>query len=81
MYLKEGESFTVKQLLNALLVHSANDAAFVLARYVGGGDVQKFIDLMNSEAKKKLELLILILIILMDYQTQITTQQLMIWLS
>lgn len=52
MYLKEGESFTVKQLLNALLVHSANDAAFVLARYVGGGDVQKFVDLMNSEAKK-----------------------------
>ncbi|MCP8370396.1 D-alanyl-D-alanine carboxypeptidase family protein, partial [Clostridioides difficile] len=52
MYLKNGESFTVKQLLDALLVHSANDAAFVLARYVGGGNVQKFIDLMNSEAKK-----------------------------
>ncbi len=27
MYLKEGESFTVKQLLDALLVHSSNDAA------------------------------------------------------
>ena len=52
MYLKNGESFTVKQLLDALLVHSANDAAFVLARYVGGGNIQKFIDLMNSEAKK-----------------------------
>ncbi|MGX9757268.1 D-alanyl-D-alanine carboxypeptidase family protein [Clostridioides difficile] len=51
MYLKEGEAFTVRQLLNALLIHSSNDAAFVLARYVGGGDVQKFVDLMNSEAK------------------------------
>ncbi|WP_051599266.1 D-alanyl-D-alanine carboxypeptidase family protein [Metaclostridioides mangenotii] len=51
MYLKEGESFTVKQLLDALLVHSSNDAAFVLARYTGKGDVNKFVDMMNTEAE------------------------------
>jgi len=51
MYLKEGESFTVKQLLDALLVHSSNDAAFVLARYTGKGDVNKFVDMMNTEAR------------------------------
>lgn len=51
MYLKDGESFTVKQLLDALLVHSSNDAAFVLARYVGKGDVNKFVGMMNTEAK------------------------------
>ncbi len=51
MYLKDGESFTVKQLLDALLVHSSNDAAFVLARYVGKGDVNKFVEMMNAEAK------------------------------
>ncbi|MDR0880664.1 MAG: D-alanyl-D-alanine carboxypeptidase [Clostridioides sp.] len=51
MYLENGESFTVKQLLQALLIHSSNDAAFVLGRYVGGGDINKFIDIMNNEAK------------------------------
>lgn len=51
MYLKEGETFTVKQLLDALLVHSSNDAAFVLARYAANGDVNKFVDMMNVEAE------------------------------
>ncbi len=32
-----GEVFTVEQLMNMLLVASANDAAFVLAQYVGAG--------------------------------------------
>lgn len=50
MYLKNGESFTVKDLLESLLVHSSNDVAYVLANYVSGS-VEKFIDLMNKEAK------------------------------
>lgn len=50
MYLKEGEKFTVKELLDALLIHSCNDVAVVLAKYVGGS-VEKFITLMNDEAK------------------------------
>lgn len=50
MYLQEGESFTVKELLDALLVHSSNDAAFVLARYVGK-TIDNFVNMMNTEAK------------------------------
>lgn len=50
MYLKDGESFTIKELLDSLLVHSSNDVAVVLANYVSGS-VEKFAELMNSEAK------------------------------
>lgn len=50
MYLKNGESFNVKQLLDALLIHSSNDVAVVLANYVSGS-VDKFVELMNEEAK------------------------------
>lgn len=51
MYLRNGESFTVKELLDALLVHSCNDVAYVLAKHVSGS-IDKFAELMNSEAKK-----------------------------
>ncbi|MCR8746535.1 D-alanyl-D-alanine carboxypeptidase family protein [Romboutsia lituseburensis] len=50
MYLRNGESFTVRDLLNALLVHSSNDAAYVLATYVSGSK-SEFVKLMNEEAK------------------------------
>lgn len=50
MYLKNGESFTVKDLLESLLVHSSNDVAYVLANHVSGS-VEKFVELMNKEAK------------------------------
>ncbi|MGN1033188.1 MAG: D-alanyl-D-alanine carboxypeptidase family protein [Intestinibacter sp.] len=51
MYLQKGEIFTVKELLQGLLIHSSNDAAEVLAKYVSGS-IQDFADLMNTEAKK-----------------------------
>lgn len=50
MYLKVGESFTVKELLEGLLIHSSNDAAVVLAEYVSGS-IKEFANLMNEEAK------------------------------
>lgn len=50
MYLKNGESFTVKQLLDSLLVHSSNDSAVVLANYVSGS-IEEFVKLMNIEAQ------------------------------
>ena len=49
---KEGEELTALQLLNCLMVPSGNDASMVLAEYVGGGDIQKFVDLMNEKAKE-----------------------------
>lgn len=50
MYLKNGESFTVRQLLDALLIHSSNDVAVVLANYVSGS-IEEFAKLMNKEAQ------------------------------
>lgn len=49
-YLEAGESLTVRDLLAGLLVPSGNDAAYVLARYVGG-DWQTFVDMMNERAE------------------------------
>ncbi len=48
---KVGEKLTVVDLLNCLMITSGNDAALVLADYVGGGDTQKFVDMMNDKAK------------------------------
>ena len=43
-----GDRVTVRELLHGLLVHSGNDAAMVLARHIGGGSVEHFVDLMNQ---------------------------------
>lgn len=49
--LREGEILTVEQLLNVLLIPSANDAAFVLAEHIAGS-VDKFSEMMNNKAKE-----------------------------
>ena len=58
--LKPGMKTTVDELLFAMLVHSANDAAVLLAenstarnagREIQGGDLQAFIQRMNAKAK------------------------------
>lgn len=49
---KVGEKVTVVDLLNCLMVTSGSDAALVLADYVGGGDTQKFVDMMNEKAQE-----------------------------
>lgn len=46
-----GEELTVEQLIQLLLVHSANDAANVLAEYVGGS-VDSFSAIMNTKANE-----------------------------
>ena len=43
-------SFTIDQLLKCTLVFSANDAAYLLGQFLGGGDHQTFVDRMNSRA-------------------------------
>lgn len=47
-----GEKMTVIDLLYCMMVPSGNDAAVVLADYVGGGDISKFVDMMNEKAKE-----------------------------
>ena len=51
VYLKEGEIFTVRELLRAVMIHSANDAAAALAEYVAGSP-EAFVDLMNDKAEQ-----------------------------
>lgn len=48
--MKEGEQFTVEQLLNVMLIRSANDTAVVLGKAMGG-DIAGFAGLMNAKAK------------------------------
>lgn len=49
-YLKEGEKLTMEELLYALLLQSANDAAVAIAYHIGG-DLQRFVSLMNDKAE------------------------------
>ena len=46
-----GEEFTIEQLLNVMLVHSANEAANVIAEHVSGS-IEEFAKLMNDKAKE-----------------------------
>lgn len=45
----EGEIVTVRQMLNCMLVNSANDAAIILA-HACAGSTEAFVDLMNDKA-------------------------------
>lgn len=49
VYLKEGEVFTVHELMTAMLVKSANDAAAALAEAVGGSQ-EAFVERMRAKA-------------------------------
>ena len=46
-----GEQITIKDLLYALMLKSANDAAYVLAEHVGGS-VEGFSEMMNKKAEE-----------------------------
>jgi D-alanyl-D-alanine carboxypeptidase (penicillin-binding protein 5/6) len=49
VYLAENEVFPIEQLLAAMTIHSANDAAVALAVYVAGSR-NAFVDLMNTRS-------------------------------
>ena len=50
VYLKEGETFTLEEMMKAVLVASANDAAYAIAEHVSGSK-DEFVRLMNEKAK------------------------------
>jgi len=49
VYLKEGETFSLDDMMKAVVVHSANDASLAVAEYVGGSG-PAFVELMNQQA-------------------------------
>ena len=50
--LKAGDRLTVRELLEAALIQSANDAADALAYYVGHGSETRFVAMMNARARQ-----------------------------
>lgn len=48
-YLSEGEEISVNDLITVFLVHSANDAGYILAEHISGS-IDKFAKLMNEKA-------------------------------
>lgn len=51
VYLKQGEVFTVEELLKAVVIHSANDASVALAEHFSGVE-EAFVDAMNTRARE-----------------------------
>lgn len=49
IYIKQGEELTLRDLLLGLMLRSGNDAAYTIAKYVGGS-VDKFVEQMNQKA-------------------------------
>src|SRR5947199_9882936 len=50
VYLAEGESFPLGEMLKAVMIASANDAAVAVAEHIAGS-TSAFVDLMNERAK------------------------------
>ncbi|MGI6224655.1 MAG: D-alanyl-D-alanine carboxypeptidase family protein [Peptococcales bacterium] len=51
VYLRAGEKIELEKLLNAAMIHSANDAALAIAEHIGGSE-EKFAQMMNEKAKE-----------------------------
>jgi serine-type D-Ala-D-Ala carboxypeptidase (penicillin-binding protein 5/6) len=49
VYLKEGETFSLDDMMKAVVVHSANDASVAVAEYIGGS-TESFVVMMNQQA-------------------------------
>jgi D-alanyl-D-alanine carboxypeptidase (penicillin-binding protein 5/6) len=52
IYLDPKEAFPLEDLLKAVMISSANDAAYLVAEYFGNGDVNAFVEKMNVRAKQ-----------------------------
>lgn len=52
IYLDLGEKQKLIDLVYAIMMRSGNDAATAIAEHVGGGSVQKFVDMMNAKVKE-----------------------------
>ena len=50
LYLRQGEVFSLRDLLYGLMLISGNDASVAIGEYVGG-TTAKFLDMMNKKAK------------------------------
>ncbi len=51
VYLKEGEVFPLGEMMQAVVIHSANDASSAIAEHIAGS-TEAFVDLMNERAQE-----------------------------
>ena len=51
VYLKEGETVSLDDMMKAIMVHSANDVSVAVAEYLGGS-TEAFVQMMNREAAR-----------------------------
>ena len=49
--IRRGETQSLRNLLYAMLLPSGNEAAYIVADYMGGGSIDSFVAMMNDEAK------------------------------
>jgi serine-type D-Ala-D-Ala carboxypeptidase (penicillin-binding protein 5/6) len=52
VYLDPREKFSLKKLLKTIMISSANDSAYLVAQYLGNGNVDTFVKAMNKRAKE-----------------------------
>lgn len=50
VWMYEGQKITVEDLIKATAIHSANNAAYALAKYIGKGNVDNFIKRMKNKS-------------------------------
>ncbi|MDD3193833.1 MAG: D-alanyl-D-alanine carboxypeptidase [Oscillospiraceae bacterium] len=50
--IKRGETLTMQDLLYGMALQSANEAANIVADYLGGGSISDFVELMNQKAQE-----------------------------
>ena len=51
VYLDPRETFKLEDLLKTIAIKSANDSAYLVSEFLGGGDVESFIARMNQKAE------------------------------
>ena len=50
--IKANETLNINQLLHCMMIKSGNDAALVLADFIGNGNIETFVTMMNEKAKE-----------------------------
>ena len=49
---KPGDCFTLEELLKSEIIYSANNAAYLVAKHIGKGNIEDFVVLMNQKAQE-----------------------------
>ena len=52
IWIQKGQQVSMRSLLYGMMLKSGNDAAVAIAHRVGGGSVEKFIQMMNEKARQ-----------------------------